>query len=234
MRIVMYMKRTLAFGFYVLCGGILFATLLLGMNSHFYIYWYWLLLLMISCFGTLVLGTHFLCSSFNQIEDKIHCALLVYRFMFVIYIFLIIFILFIFNYQVSISVNNAEYKQLDYLKEHSNFIPFTTLFQYISGVFNHTLNTSYVLRNTLGNFFLFVPMGLFLPGIFKTCKDPNKFILAILIIRILFEILQVLFKVGVFDVDDILLSFFGAIISYKVYHLNFFQYFIKKVYLVES
>lgn len=234
MKIDIYVKRILAFGFYLLCGGILFAILLLSMNSLFFIHWHWLLLLTATCFTTLVLGTHFLCSSLDQIEDRVHCAGLVFRFMFVIYIFLIIYILFVFNYRVIVSAYNTIDTRKLFFKGKSNFIPFATVFQYGVGVFYNTVKTLHVVRNTIGNLLLFIPMGLFLPCIFKKYDKTNYFIITILIIRILFEIMQVLFRVGVFDVDDILLSLLGAMIGYKVYHLKFFQSFIKKLYLVES
>lgn len=224
MKMEIYMKRVFAFCFYVLCGGIFFAILLLSMQSYFFFRLHWLIILMSTCFLTAIVGSYFLCSSLEQLEDKIRCTKIVYSFVLGLYIAFILFIGIVNHYHTNISMDDSTFLS------SVNVVPFATIYQYIIGVFNHTLNISYIVRVTLGNLLLFAPLGIILPQVFKTCDKIHRFILIFLILRIAFEIIQFVLKIGVCNIDDVLLSLFGAILFYNVYHISFVQGFIKRVF----
>lgn len=71
---------------------------------------------------------------------------------------------------------------------------------------------SQVVINLLGNILLFVPAGYLIPITFRL---PNKvvFMLGAMLIILCIELLQWVSRVGVFDVDDILLNTLGCLIG---------------------
>jgi glycopeptide antibiotics resistance protein len=95
---------------------------------------------------------------------------------------------------------------------NGSYVPFKTILNYLSG--EPTWNIA--IRNIVGNIILFVPLGFFLQFF---CRSITwKFVLlATFIISVVIEITQGIFRVGIFDIDDILLNVFGAIIGYGIY-----------------
>lgn len=227
MKMEIYMKRVFVFCFYVLCGGIFFAILLLSMQSYFFFRLHWLIILVGACFLAAIVGSYFLCSSLEQLEDKIRCTKIVYSFVLGLYIAFILFIGIVIHYHANVSSDNSIQKTFLF---SVNVVPFATIYQYIIGVFNHTLNISYIVRVTLGNLLLFAPLGIILPQVFNACDKIHRFILIFLSLRIAFEIIQFILKVGVCNIDDVLLSLLGAILFYNVYHISFVQSLIKRVF----
>ena len=97
-----------------------------------------------------------------------------------------------------------------------NLIPFKTIWYYIS-VDMH-VSKSQVIRNILGNIAVFIPFGLYLQVLLKN-KAFGKSLLIVIVTSISIEIIQFVFKVGVADIDDVILNVCGGaigIIGYKV------------------
>jgi len=97
-----------------------------------------------------------------------------------------------------------EYRyNLEFLKEIKRFIKYRELLGFES-----------FIVNILGNILAFAPFGFMLPLLNKKYR---KFFL-ITFMSILFslsvEVAQMLLKVGIFDVDDILLNSIGGILGY--------------------
>jgi len=93
-----------------------------------------------------------------------------------------------------------------------NFVPLKTIFNYLDDA--PTLGIA--LRNLGGNIMIFVPLGFFIPLLHRTSKWKAVLIIAF-VASLTFEIIQGVFKVGIFDVDDILLNALGAMIGYWVF-----------------
>ena len=92
--------------------------------------------------------------------------------------------------------------------------PFNIALRYFSGELT-LLNT---LKNVLGNFFLFMPIGLVLPLI----SDKFSFVKCLIvgfILSLLAETLQYVFCLGVSDVDDIMTNTFGVFVGACIYWL---------------
>ncbi len=86
-------------------------------------------------------------------------------------------------------------------------------------VYRRSLGMWSVGLNLIGNVVAFLPFGAFLPMLFEKCK---RFILTTLFcfeFSICVEIIQLVWKVGSFDVDDILLNTLGGILGYLCYYL---------------
>lgn len=93
-----------------------------------------------------------------------------------------------------------------------NLIPFKTLVDLINNG-----NIYSIVINIFGNLLVFMPLEYFIIDLFKINKIYLNLILSFGII-LLIEVFQLIFKVGVFDIDDIILCTLGMIIFYIVYN----------------
>ena len=104
--------------------------------------------------------------------------------------------------------------------EHEEYRYNLTMFQEIMRYYDYGMRTGnwklFVL-NVIGNIVVFMPIGMFLPSLFSRCR--NLFFTAILgfEISLCVEVVQLVTKVGSFDVDDLLLNTLGGICGYLVY-----------------
>lgn len=64
-------------------------------------------------------------------------------------------------------------------------------------------------ENLAGNILLFMPMGFLLKAL-NNEKSTRQIVLTCVVISISIELLQLLFKIGVCDIDDVLLNTLGA------------------------
>lgn len=81
------------------------------------------------------------------------------------------------------------------------------------------MNRDIPIKNLLGNFVLFLPMGIFLPILFKRLSIFKKYIITIILVLLSIEIIQVITRLGSFDIDDLLLNLLGAILGFSIYKL---------------
>ena len=77
----------------------------------------------------------------------------------------------------------------------------------------------YGVKNLLGNFVLFLPMGIFLPCIFKKLRRIYKTVPLIMGMVVLVELLQFATKRGFADIDDLILNTAGAAAGYFIFWL---------------
>lgn len=77
----------------------------------------------------------------------------------------------------------------------------------------------YGVSNLLGNAVLFLPMGIFLPCIFKKLRRIYKTVPLIMGMVVLVELLQLATKRGFADIDDLILNTVGAAVGYFTYCL---------------
>ncbi|WP_138753790.1 VanZ family protein [Paenibacillus sinopodophylli] len=92
-----------------------------------------------------------------------------------------------------------------------NLVPFYTIKKYI--IYYDRFHFDTWFKNLFGNIVLFIPIGIFLPLLHK--KYGRIFVLtaaSILLITIV-ELSQMITRVGSFDVDDIILNTFGALLG---------------------
>lgn len=94
---------------------------------------------------------------------------------------------------------------------NGNYLPFRTILGYLGGEPSWRI----AIDNLLGNILLFIPMGIFLPSLFRTITGKGIFAVA-LGFSVALEISQ-LFFIGTPDIDDVILNTFGAILGYGVF-----------------
>ena len=132
----------------------------------------------------------------EKLEDKKKVLILSHIIVFIYYVILL------FNMVVF-----ARYNSID----SYNLIPFKS----IVDIFKN--GTTYeVIINIFGNLLVFMPLEYFLIELFKVKKFSINFILSFVII-LLIELFQYVFKVGVLDINDLILCTFGMMIFYIIY-----------------
>lgn len=133
---------------------------------------------------------------------------------FILYLFVLCLLLFFDIYFVG-RPNRSYMSLIEYVQLGTiNLIPFQTLKFYFMG--GH-LNQHTMIIQLVGNFVLFMPFSLFLPILFAKCRDIKFFIKLLLLINVAVEIMQVLLRVGSFDIDTIILNSGGSILVYILF-----------------
>lgn len=93
-----------------------------------------------------------------------------------------------------------------------NLIPFISIGQQLEN-----FSEGWARINILGNIIPFVPFGYFLPLIYKKINSPQRLFSVALLFILFIEIFQFITRLGIFDVDDIILNMFGILIGYFLY-----------------
>lgn len=151
-------------------------------------------------------------------------------FLFLLYLLTLIQLtLFDSNYgRVGINLFNWNKEDMQIYLDSINLIPFKTIIEYIAR------QDRVAIINLLGNLIAFVPMGLFLPLLFKKQNKLKIFILTNVLIILAIEILQFLSLSGSFDIDDLILNLAGALIIYALYKTKKINKVINKLILKEE
>ena len=92
-----------------------------------------------------------------------------------------------------------------------NLLPFVYMTDYPT--------TGEVLLNFMGNTFMFLPLGIVWPVVFRQLDTHKKVILAGVGTSLLIEILQLPFFDRVSDIDDLILNSLGFLMGYGIYLL---------------
>jgi glycopeptide antibiotics resistance protein len=98
---------------------------------------------------------------------------------------------------------------------HYNLVPFREIRRFIQ--YAQTLGMQAVLLNLVGNVLAFLPFGTFLPLFSKRCRAGAFTVLYSFELSLVVELLQLVTKVGSFDVDDLLLNTLGGLLGFVVY-----------------
>lgn len=77
----------------------------------------------------------------------------------------------------------------------------------------------YSFLNLVGNVLIFVPTGFFIPILWKKKKGVVFTTCITFEMSLLVEVLQLIFRVGSFDVDDLILNTLGGILGYILLEL---------------
>lgn len=109
-----------------------------------------------------------------------------------------------------------EYKRYSINKgwKKANTVPFRTINMYYRGYQHNNQNATF---NLLGNLLGFIPFGILLPLAVPWFRRLFPMLLAIIMLSLGFELLQLITGLGVFDVDDLLLNTAGAVCGYILF-----------------
>ena len=107
-------------------------------------------------------------------------------------------------------------------EDHAEYRYNLTLFQEIGryyGVGIRTGSWNLFLLNVVGNICVFIPLGMFLPKLFARCRNLFFVIVLSLELSLVVEVVQLMTRVGSFDVDDLLLNTIGGTLGYLIYKI---------------
>lgn len=93
-----------------------------------------------------------------------------------------------------------------------NLIPFKTIDTYTSSI-----NAGIPLINIIGNIIPFIPMGFIIPMTFPSQRNIIKTMISCLLLICSIETLQLVFFLGSFDVDDIILNQLSCFIGFMLF-----------------
>ena len=86
-------------------------------------------------------------------------------------------------------------------------------------IYRESLGFKAVFLNLFGNIVGFVPFGLLLPILFPKVKNIVLVMISTFMLSLCFEVFQLVFKVGGFDVDDLLLNTIGGFLGYIIFRI---------------
>lgn len=102
-----------------------------------------------------------------------------------------------------------------------NLVPFETIRSLL--LERERYHTDAWVKNLFGNIVLFVPLGIWIPWLFRRCRSFLTFTSTVVLLLLGVEVIQLITRVGSFDVDDIILNTVGAWIGYAGFKLFLFS-----------
>jgi len=113
---------------------------------------------------------------------------------------------------IRIKLLHLQLKFTDHGTGHVNFLPFKTIWPYLHGHPNWLI----AIVNLVGNMVPFVPMGFLVPFVYRKMTWQKSLVLAAAV-GLAMEGLELVFRVGIFDIDDVILNALGVMIGYWVF-----------------
>lgn len=127
--------------------------------------------------------------------------------LFVLYIFALVYFLFF-------SEGYGRGNSAEHVYRY-NLVPFREIRRF--WVYRQKLGIVATFSNLAGNIIGFIPFGLFLPLLRRNTRNLFFIGAAGLMVSLIVECIQLVSKVGCFDVDDLILNTLGAIIGYMIF-----------------
>ena len=94
----------------------------------------------------------------------------------------------------------------------ANLVPFKTIGLQVVGQGNRLID----MVNLIGNTIPFMPIGLLAPLVFRSLSWQKALVLGV-VTGLTFEVMEVIFRVGIFDVDDLIPNALGVVVGYGVF-----------------
>ncbi|MEH6905212.1 VanZ family protein [Neobacillus drentensis] len=108
-------------------------------------------------------------------------------------------------------INHFNFTYDEYHWRSNNFVPFKTINFYL---FLADINLNIRIVNLAGNIIGFVPFGCILPLLAKKFQKLSTVTISTFCLSLTFELMQLIFEFGSFDVDDLILNTVGGILGY--------------------
>ena len=137
-------------------------------------------------------------------EDK-HRIRIVSWILFCVYLVLMVYFLFFCEQMGRIPRDSYRY----------NLVPFAEIKRYVR--YAQKMGRMLVLLNLAGNVICFMPFGFVIPVLTVRYRGTCKMVLLSFLASLLVETIQLLSKLGSFDVDDIMLNTLGGLLGYLLF-----------------
>ncbi len=107
------------------------------------------------------------------------------------------------------------------LKNNINLIPFRTIAEYAEKYQSGVLSlVRLAIINLAGNVGVFIPLGVFLPMLWKKMRNYKTMFIISSAIILAVEAIQYFTLLGSFDIDDYILNIIGIFIGFLFFKLN--------------
>lgn len=150
---------------------------------------------------------------------------IIIRITFVIYCLVLFRLLFlelrtpIFNEEITLNIKGF------------NLVPFSSMAEYIEKAAEGKISVETAVFNIGGNLIAFFPMGCYLPCLFKPFKKILPFALIVLCLLIAVETVQLILRIGIWDIDDIILNYSGAMLGFATVNISKIKAFLKATHI---
>lgn len=98
-----------------------------------------------------------------------------------------------------------------------NFQPFAEINRYIT--YNDYFTWENLLTNLVGNILVFTPIGFLVPIIKKEGVNIFTIFRISFLLTLFIETVQLIFRIGVFDVDDLIMNTVGGVFGFILFKL---------------
>ena len=129
--------------------------------------------------------------------------------------------------------NGFNFSGFDNIQDRINLVPFKTIMTFVKE-FNSMYSTSQIMLNLFGNVCAFMPMALFLLLLFKRQNKAFQFVITLILMILGIEFLQLITGSGRFDIDDLILNLFGAVLVYLLFKIKSVNALIHNIFLLEK
>lgn len=102
----------------------------------------------------------------------------------------------------------------EYLRLSTNFIPFNSIYSYFTIPVKSWGMTLLHVVNIGGPVLLYLPLGIFLPLLFKKLQRQTNFLISVVCIILVIECVQLFTQLGSFNIDTIIFGTGGALIGF--------------------
>lgn len=154
-----------------------------------------------SCGFSARLGEHFLKKETKKMIRGLGC------FLFVVYVILLTYLLFFAEEYGRMAQAERAYRY--------NFVPFAEIRRF--WMYREQLGTFAFLSNIAGNVIGFLPFGFILPVVAGRMRSGFLIVMSGFAFSLSVELIQLVTRVGCFDVDDLILNTSGAAIGYLLF-----------------
>ena len=124
--------------------------------------------------------------------------------LFLLYVLLLVYFLFFFEEYGRVAAEERAYRY--------NLVPFLEIRRF--WIYREQLGVLAVFSNIFGNVIGFIPYGFILPVITNRMRSGFLIIFSGFSISLTVELIQLVTKVGCFDVDDLILNTLGSAVGY--------------------
>ena len=129
--------------------------------------------------------------------------------LFILYVLLLVYFLFFSEEYGRVTAEERVYRY--------NLVPFVEIRRF--WIYREQLGTFAVFSNIFGNVIGFLPFGFILPVIFRRMNSGFLICVSGFILSLTVEVIQLVTKVGCFDVDDMILNTLGATLGYVLFFI---------------
>lgn len=107
------------------------------------------------------------------------------------------------------------YGRTGQIEYHYNLVPFKEIMRFYT--YRDLVGVQAFLLNLFGNVLAFVPFGFMIPIISWKNRKFIRILGLTFLLSLFIECIQLLFRVGSFDVDDLILNTLGGVIGFVIF-----------------